>query len=84
MFHFKGPPFKPSSKKGEKEIEFAPMNLHLHRTMVSIDDNNAGMIIDDILTIEAYLHHHTASNNCLSVLRVADAVSKPVLIIGSV
>ena len=29
-----GAPFKPSAKKGHKEVEFAPTNLHIHRAWV--------------------------------------------------
>lgn len=35
-----GAPFKPSVKKGHKEVEFAPTNLHLHRIWVQNTTTN--------------------------------------------
>ena len=37
-----GPPFKPSVKKGHKEVEFAPVNLHLQRMWVSNETDKTG------------------------------------------
>ncbi len=34
---FPGAPFKPSAKKGHKEVEFAPTNLHIHRVWIQND-----------------------------------------------
>ena len=37
-----GPPFKPSVKKGHKEVQFAPVNLHLQRMWVSNEGDKSG------------------------------------------
>ncbi|CAC5359781.1 unnamed protein product [Mytilus coruscus] len=50
---FKGPSFKPSIKKGDKDLEFAPLNLHLQR-MTVINELNDTTSWYDIVTVGAF------------------------------
>ena len=50
---YQGAPFKPSTKKGHKEVEFAPTNLHLQRMWVQNVDRNTNSFYD-ITTVGAF------------------------------
>nr|XP_022326682.1 type II inositol 3,4-bisphosphate 4-phosphatase-like isoform X3 [Crassostrea virginica] len=50
---FKGPCFKASSKKADKELEFLPLNLHLQRmTVINEEKNTTGWY--DTITVGAF------------------------------
>lgn len=50
---FKGPCFKASCKKGDKELEFLPLNLHLQRmTVINEEKNTTGWY--DAITVGAF------------------------------
>lgn len=58
----KGRLFKPSSRKGDRSLEFAPVNLHLQRIWVHNDTlNKAGFY--DWITVGAFTAHSHKSKN---------------------
>lgn len=58
----KGSFFKPSSRKNDRSLEFAPVNLHLHRMWVHNDTlNKAGFY--DWVTVGAFTAHSHKSKN---------------------
>lgn len=50
---YQGAPFKPSTKKKHKEVEFAPTNLHLQRMWVQNDSSSGGHFYD-VITVGAF------------------------------
>ncbi|PNF15691.1 hypothetical protein B7P43_G14251, partial [Cryptotermes secundus] len=58
----KGTYFKPSSRKGDRMLEFAPVNLHLQRMWVQNDTlRKSGFY--DIITVGAFTAHSHKSKN---------------------
>lgn len=58
----KGSFFKPSARKNDRSLEFAPVNLHLHRMWVHNDTlNKAGFY--DWITVGAFTAHSHKSKN---------------------
>lgn len=59
---FKGSYFKPSSRKSDRSLEFAPINLHLQRLWVQNDTlKKSGFY--DIITVGAFTAHSHKSKN---------------------
>ncbi|KAK3099607.1 hypothetical protein FSP39_006978 [Pinctada imbricata] len=53
LANYSGPLYKQSTKKGDKELEFIPVNLHLQRmTVINEDKNTTGWY--DIITVGAF------------------------------
>lgn len=65
MFLFAGSCFKPSQRKNDRTLEFAPINLHLQRIWVQNDTlRKSGFY--DIVTVGAFTaHSHKAKNGGL-------------------
>lgn len=58
----RGSLFKASSRKSDRSLEFAPVNLHLQRMWVHNDTlNKAGFY--DIITVGAFTAHSHKSKN---------------------
>ena len=49
-FMVEGASFKPSAKKGHKEVEFVPTNLHVQQIWSLGDGNNSGQSGNIIMT----------------------------------
>ena len=59
---FKGSYFKQSSRKNDRSLEFAPLNLHLQRMWVHNDTlNKCGLY--DFITVGAFTAHSHKSKN---------------------
>ena len=62
LFLLTGRFFKPSSRKGDRMLEFAPVNLHLQRMWVQNDTlRKSGFY--DIVTVGAFTAHSHKSKN---------------------
>ncbi|XP_053400019.1 inositol polyphosphate-4-phosphatase type I A-like isoform X2 [Mercenaria mercenaria] len=53
---YRGNSFKPSSKKGDKELEFVPINLHLQR-MTVLNESTEACGCYDIVTVGSFAAH---------------------------
>lgn len=59
---FPGTLFKPSSRKNDRSLEFAPVNLHLQRMWVQ-NDTLKKCDFYDVITVGAFTAHSHKSKN---------------------